>query len=476
MHGMRDNDKLLPLEIELKKVAALGGSLALVVVPDRYADKVMAGKRDMDTAVSYQDYTLVGMIGAGANEASASFLSMPKGVAVYPQDGDSIQALFFTALERLRLLGSSHWVKRLWDNIKETNTFERKQEPEARFISATFYQFYDFMASHTAELGQVFISMPASGQDWVKELLPYGVVASITPNQDLEEDELNRIIDGWGYLDRMQDKLEKGTVTLRKFRNIEHLFTLPSIATQIIALAQDEFASAAKMARVIESDPVITSKLLKVVNSAFYGFHRQIDSVEHAVLILGNDEVINLAFSIAIRKILAGISPKTAHALWEHSLLVAHLSHYLAPRLGYRGGDMVYTLGLLHDLGKIVMLQRNDFYGVWDAPSALSDLASEEYGSGLTHAEIGAYVAERWQLPETIVEGILSHHLPSRSSNRPLAVAVHIADAVAHTGVLENAGLNYSAVGCLRERELSAEVVQKAYEDMKARVRFILEA
>lgn len=473
---MRDNDKLLPLEIELKKVAALGGSMALVVVPGRYADKVVAGKRDVDTAVSYQDHLLVGMIGADANEASASFLSVPKGIAVYPLDGDSIPTLFFEALERLRLQGGSHWVKRLWDNIKETNVSERKQEPEARFVSAFFYQFYEFIATHPQELGQVFTAMPDKGQDWIKELLPYAVVTSITPNQDQPEEELNRTIDGWGYNDRMKAKQEKGTLTLRKFRNIEHLFTLPSIASQVIALAQDELSSTARMARVIESDPVITSKLLKVVNSAFYGFHRQIDSVEHAVRILGNDEVINLSFSIAIRKILQGISSQTARALWEHSLLVAQLSHYLAPRLGCRDGEMSYTLGLLHDLGKIVMLQRNEFYGVWECQSLLSDLAAEEYATGLTHAEIGAYVAERWQLPEGIVEGIIAHHLPNRSANRPLAVAVHLADAVAHSGTLDKDVLNYTATVFLQDKMLAPEVLQQVCVDMRTRVQILLDA
>ena len=472
---MRDNELLMPLEIELKKVATLGGSLALVVVPSKYADKVVAGKRDMDTALRYQDYEVVGMIGAGANEASASFLSIPKGIAVFPVDGDNIQSLFFVALERLRLLGSSHWVKRLWDNIKDSRASERKQEPEARFISATFYQFYAFMASHTLEIGQVFTSMPASGQDWVREFLPQGVVSSIVPNQDHSEQDLNAMIDGWGYQDRMQVKQDKGTVTLRKFRNIEHLFTLPSIATQVIALAQDEMAGVKKMAEVIESDPVITSKLLKVVNSAFYGFHRQIDSVEHAVKILGNDEVINLAFSIAIRKILDGISPKKATTLWEHSLIVAQLSQMLSPRMGCDKGAMVYTLGLLHDLGKIVMMQRGEFTGIWEGPSMLDDLAREEEASGLTHAEIGAYVAERWQLPETIVEGILTHHLPARASNKPQAFTVHIADCISHAGGLEMGRLNHPAAVFAQEKNLSPEQLGKAYVDIKARVRFILE-
>jgi HD-like signal output (HDOD) protein len=472
---MRDREILLPLEMELKKVATLGGTMAIVVVPKKYADKVVSGKRDMDTAVGYQDYEVVGMIGAGANEASASFLSVPKGIAVYPKDGVDLQTLFFLALERLRLMGSSHWVKRLWDTAKETNASERKQEPEARFISSTFYQFYAFIASHGGELGQIMSAMPASDQEWVKEYLPYGIVASIVPNQNYKEEDLNALMDSWGYQERMKEKLDKGTLTLRKFRNIEHLFTLPSISRQVIDLAKDSLASAPKMAKVIESDPVITSKLLKVVNSAFYGFHRQIDSVEHAIVILGNEEVVNLAFSIAIRKILHGISPRKARALWEHSLIVAYLSQWIGPHLDCKPGEMIYTLGLLHDLGKIVSLQIGEFTGVLDVPSSLDDLAGEEESAGLTHAEIGAYVAERWQLPESIVDGLFSHHLPSKALSRKTAMTVHIADRISHEGVVDITKMNYSAVPVLKESGIVPEKILKACEDIKAQVRFILD-
>jgi len=85
-------------------------------------------------------------------------------------------------------------------------------------------------------------------------------------------------------------------------------------------------------------------------------------------------------------------------------------------------------------------------------------------------------VAERWQLPETIVEGILTHHLPVRASNKPLAFSVHIADSLAHVGAYDRERLNHSAAVYAQERNLSPEQLGKAYEDIKARVRFILEA
>ncbi len=474
-------DAFAALELELKKVSALGGTMAFVVVPQQYVDKALACKRDLDTAITYREYVVIGMFGVGVDEAAALFLSVPKGVSVYPKDGDDVQVLFFVAMERLRRMDSSPWVRRLWDTIKETKTCETRESPENRFILSSFYQFYAFLASHTAELGTIFSNMGHLEQDWVKDLLPYGIARDIheaVPKAALKVEDLNALIDGWGYQARMEEKQVQGEKTLRKFRNIEHLFTLPSISRQIIDIARDPLLSASNMASLIEKDPVLTSKLLKVVNSAFYGFHRQIDSVEHAVVILGNVEVINLAFSIAVFKIMKDISRADAQQLWEHSLTVAHLSQWLGPIMGCTAGDQIYTLGLLHDLGKIVFLQSNEHIGTLSACSSLEDLAAEEQASGLSHAEMGAYVAERWNLPEGIVDGLLSHHIPGKAKFREQAMTVHLADGIAHNMSLDLDRLSNAAVSFLAHKKgaaLTADMVHKAYENISTRVRYILD-
>lgn len=214
------------------------------------------------------------------------------------------------------------------------------------------------------------------------------------------------------------------------------------------------------------------------MNSAFYGFHRQIDSVEHAIVILGNEEVVNLAFSIAIHKVLETISATHAQRLWEHSLVVAHLSQWLGPLMGYKSGDKIYTVGLLHDFGKIVFLQRGHFISDLDSPSSLEDLANEEMDSGLSHAEMGAYVAERWNLPAGIVDALLSHHLPGKAKDVELSMTIHIADIIAHSGTIDMDKLNYAAVRFLSERkgpQLSQEMVSQMYQEIRGRVQLILD-
>ncbi|HQM21151.1 MAG TPA: HDOD domain-containing protein [Deltaproteobacteria bacterium] len=476
---MEHTDVLAPLGIELQKIRSLGGSMSIVVVPERYADKALGYKRDVDTVVRMRDYLVIGLFNTQADEASARFLSLPKGIAVHPQDGNDIETLFIEALERLRFTGTSPWVKRLWDSIKDIKNYECKDDQESRFISSTFYQFLAFLAAHPNELQYMLEDQASPDLSWVKEYIPFGIWSSPESVRPVTQADITTLFHAWHYKEKMDAKREKGKNTLRRFRNIEHLFTLPSISQEIIDLAGDTLLAASKMAGIIERDPVLTSRILKVVNSAFYGFHRQIDSVEQAVVILGNDEVINLAFSIAIHKVLETISPQAAKRLWEHSLVVAHLSQWLGPHLSCTNKQRSYTVGLLHDLGKIVFMQRGYFIGGFEGPASLEDLASEERDSGISHAEMGAYIAERWNLPEAIVDGLMNHHLPSKARNMSLAVTVHIADVLAHCGRLDASKINTAAGKFFSESKaasISRETFSRTVENVTQRVKTILEA
>ncbi len=476
---MELKDILAPLEIELKKVSMLGGNMAIVVIPSDQADTALRAKSETDTAIKYNDYLVIGVFGMGADEASSQFLSIPKGIAVYPKDGEDVQALFFEALDRFNLTkGSSPWVKSLWESIREASTADKGSDGEAKFLGNAYYQFYAFMASRAKEVGQVISQMSPADRHWIEDLLPFGVVSSLKADATVKDAEIAVLMQEWGYQDKLDKKREVGKGILRKFRNFEHLFTLPSISREIIDLAGDPMVAASKMAKIIEKDPVLTSRMLKVVNSAFYGFRRQIVSVEHAVVILGNDEVINLAFSIAVHQVMERIAPKKARVLWEHSLLVAHLSTWLGPLLGCTVGNALYTVGLLHDFGKIIFLQRGYCLGDLSNLSSLEDLAGEEKETGLSHAEMGAYVAERWNLPEDIVDGLLCHHLPGKALDGSLAVTVHLADIIAHKKSISVDVANTAAVRYLTAepmKRLGDEEVLKRYEETELRVKALLD-
>jgi len=476
---MELKDILAPLDIELKKVSILGGIMAVVVVPSEQSDMAMRAKSETDTAVEYGEYLVIGVFGTGADEASSKFLSIPKGIAVYPKDGPDIQTLFFEAVERFNLTkGNTPWVKSLWETIRETAATEKDSDGEAKFLGNAFYQFYAFMASRPREVGEVIFQMGQADRHWIEDLLPFGVVSSLRSDKEIKDDEIALLMKEWGYQEKLDKKRESGKGILRKFRNFEHLFTLPSISREIIDLASDSMAAASKMAKIIEKDPVLTSRMLKVVNSAFYGFRRQIVSVEHAVVILGNDEVINLAFSIAVHQVMERIAPKKARILWEHSLMVAHLSAWLGHLLGCTAGNALYTVGLLHDFGKIIFLQRGYCLGDLSNLSTLDDLAGEEKETGLSHAEMGAYVAERWNLPEDVVDALLCHHIPGKAQDLCLAVTVHLSDIIAHRKAMPLDVANTAAVRYLtpeRKALLDHEVVLKRCEETELRVKALLD-
>jgi putative nucleotidyltransferase with HDIG domain len=473
---MYDAEKIHSLEMEIKKVALLGGKMAIVAVPSRFKEKVILSSRDMDTHVTYLDYELVAMIGASVNEASAAFMSVPKGIAIYPLDGTDLYSLVFLAIERLNQIGNSRWAKSFWESIKETSAAEQKEDPEIRFVCSTFYQFYSFIAKEADISGKIIDEMPPSSKECIKELLPSGVVERISKKDQPDDNDLDSVLEKWSYADKFERKKKIGSLTLRKFRNFEHLNTLPAISHKIIGIARDPDASASRMAAIIENDPAITSKVLKIVNSAFYGFHRKIESVEHAIVILGNNEVINLSISLALHKFIMNISSSKIKSLWMHCLLTGHLSYWLGTFFKSKEADLTYTIGLLHDIGKIALIQQEGYSGDVDKYSDIDTLAQEESEYGLSHAELGAYIADRWQLPEEIVDGLRAHHLPAFAVNKPLAATIHLADYVAHTGHLDADMINYSASGYLKRPDmtLSMDIISRTYDDMKKKIGMIL--
>ena len=466
---MPSEEQLAPLEIELKKAASLAGSLALIVIPEHYTKQAAALKRDLDTIAIYKEYCIIAMFGATAEDGSAHFMSVPKGIAVYPTDGRNIKDLLYLALERLRSLGNVPWVRPLWDNLNAGSMREKKARPEDRFISSSFYQFYVFLCMQPAELRGIIDGLDRSERDWIIDLLPENILNQADNTDRPANPRAESILSGWEYSRRFSEKLDLGAATIRRFRNTENLFTLPNVAQQVMAITADPYSSAPELAQVIRSDPALTAKILKIVNSAFYGFHRQVDSIEHAVLILGGDEVTNLAFTVAVSQMLSTLPAGQGRQLWSHSLMVALLCQWLGKRIELEDVESLYTAGLLHDLGKIVLWQSGLEPTVQAA--SITSLADEELAIGFSHAEMGGYIAERWNLPSKIVDSLMHHHLPAKAENRELASLLHLADLLAHNQSLDNlshASARYIEAGGLDLGEEEVKLTCARFRDKVA--------
>jgi putative nucleotidyltransferase with HDIG domain len=181
-------------------------------------------------------------------------------------------------------------------------------------------------------------------------------------------------------------------------------------------LLEDPETSIVKVSETIEKDQAITLKILKLVNSAFYGFKSGVSDIRHAVVMLGFNAVRNAIVSVSIIDAL----PKSflfqdfeMSAFWKHSLAVAVTSKNIAQKARLESPDNCFVGGLLHDVGKVIMAQyfQDLFIKVWTymQKECLSFHEAEQHELAVDHAMIGGHLARRWSLPEGLIEAIRWH-------------------------------------------------------------------
>jgi len=197
---------------------------------------------------------------------------------------------------------------------------------------------------------------------------------------------------------------------------VESMPAFPESVHQVMALTSDINCSPKDLVKVIESDPVMTMKLLKLVNSAYFALSRNIASIQHALVYLGLNTVKNLAISIATVEALPrnSIPELPMSEFLTHSLATASVAQYLArEKMQLRDVSDHFVAGLLHDFGKAVLVQYEPrMYAdiLKDAAMRQIPLAeAEREAIGISNAEVGAMLAESWQLPEGLVECIRGH-------------------------------------------------------------------
>ena len=219
--------------------------------------------------------------------------------------------------------------------------------------------------------------------------------------------------------------------------DIEGLPTLPIVYTKVQKLCEDPDVDADELAGVIEADPSVTMKLLRLVNSAFFAFGRKITSIQDAVSLLGNQTVQNAVLSISVFESTkdtgdgGGLDQKE---FWRHSAACGSVVRFIARQKKIDRED-AFTAGILHDIGKIVLdgLFAQFYKDVFKAVEerGISIMEAEESELSLSHASLGEELATSWGIPSELIQAISHHHRPDRADLDPqLASMVHIADAV----------------------------------------------
>jgi len=219
---------------------------------------------------------------------------------------------------------------------------------------------------------------------------------------------------------------------------VKDLPTLPEVTTEVIKLTEDPNATAQDINRAVGKDQALTAKVLKLANSAYYGFPRRISTVTDATVLLGFQTLRSIVMAASVSDMLSreleGYS-LGAGELWRHSQATAMGARLLARQCKYPAGDVAYTAGLLHDIGKVILNHylKEAYLPVVETvtKNGVSFLDAETAILGFNHAEVGARVGEQWNLPKPLVEAIASHHLPHLATVDPRLTAItHLADCL----------------------------------------------
>ncbi len=191
---------------------------------------------------------------------------------------------------------------------------------------------------------------------------------------------------------------------------------MPEVVTEVLRMTQDASTTMADVSEVIQRDPALTAKILRVSNSSYYGMRQHVGTVKLALVILGVRELRNIVLGISVFEALR--TDKTGELLsrdfWRHSVMVAALAKKLgsALQLGFLGEDFI--AGLLHDIGKMVLWRQlgDQYVDIFEESGGASEAlcALEEDRLSFTHADAGAALAEHWNLPKTLSDALWYHH------------------------------------------------------------------
>ena len=219
------------------------------------------------------------------------------------------------------------------------------------------------------------------------------------------------------------------------------LAMLPDVAVRVLALAGDPNVTMARMAEVISLAPELAGRILRIVNSAFYGFPGEIRSMERATLLMGLESVKNVTIAASLTRAFQGrplSASFTPRDLWTHSLAVAAASRLVALEVNRGLAEEAFLAGLMHDIGVTAALQsdRQKMAAVvarMDAFPTADILRVEEQIFGATHQDLGAALLHGWTLPATFCLAAASHHSPFALplESRTLPMIVYVGDRLA---------------------------------------------
>lgn len=234
--------------------------------------------------------------------------------------------------------------------------------------------------------------------------------------------------------------LDAQQIVTKALAKIGDIATLPEVTLRIIKVVEDPKSTARDLHAIIKYDPPLSAKILKVVNSAFYGLPGQIASVDRAIVLLGLRAVKNIAIATSVTRLFKGVRPVTGFdpkELWRHSMAVGVTSRLIYQKVDKMFAEEAFLAGLIHDIGIIVAFQA--------FADRFSDLMARVRDEGMTwcqaeadifgvdHQALGVGLATKWKFPMGLRAAIGYHHHPQRvaDEHRQMTSVVHLADMIA---------------------------------------------
>ncbi len=233
---------------------------------------------------------------------------------------------------------------------------------------------------------------------------------------------------------------ETESIVQSAIQEISHIATLPEVTMKIIKLVEDPDSTAQDLNNVISNDPALGARILKVVNSAFYGLPGQIGSINRAIVLLGLNAVKNIAIAASLAKLFRGgkiAANFDARDLWSNAIASACATRLLAKKVGLGLPDEAFLSGLIHDIGLMVEIQarRSQFVEVLqklEQNPQLTLLQAETQVLGANHEQFGQGLCKLWKFPQSFQYVTGFHHRPLELApgQRTLTGLVHVADVL----------------------------------------------
>jgi len=219
----------------------------------------------------------------------------------------------------------------------------------------------------------------------------------------------------------------------------EIIFSLPKIYFELQEALNDPDKTFQDLGEIISFDPALSARLLKIVNSPFYGFPSKIETISHAISIIGMDQLTDLALATLIIYQFRGIpnSLFNMEKFWRHSMACGVVARSIAEFRSEKNVERFYLAGILHDIGRLVIfkkepaLARDAFYRSREQKENI--YLSERELMGFDHADVGRELLKAWKLPPRLVEAVGCHHQPQTAKEFPVdAAIIHTADYIVH--------------------------------------------